>query len=564
MQNTVRLLKQLYIAYAMLLLTGCAASSPLIQASLDGDLTTVKSLVSQGASLDIQDCQWGFDFICCTPITCAANKNNTDIVKFLIEHGANIETRDSQGHQLGPLHYAAYRGNLPLVYYLLQKGADIEATSKFGTPIRLAEFRHHTETQNILAEAIKKKYINAHPQQQDVANTFNSTLPYDTLATVPPGLPLPIDGLWTIGQGRMRIAAGRMYFTNQVPGIARENLVNIKDIKQTGAKAYALNGFVAYNGKGYYVPGEFNVVSEKTLLLTLYPKPELGLPNGYNEVYTREKLDDDALFASQLTVPAAVTSDRAGEISIPNFKSPPDHNAVAIVIGIEKYQSLPNAGFVRSDAGLMREYLKAMGYQDRNIEFLTDERATFTSIRKAIETWLPNRINTQSRVTVYYAGHGAPDPQSGEAYIVPYDGDPNYLPDTGYPLKRLYERLEKLPAKQVVVMIDACFSGAGGRGVLATGARSLVRIEKATPKGDRIVVLTSTQGSQISTSSPDKKHGLFTYYLLKALQENNQDLSAVFDYLKPLVEDEAKRMNVEQTPSISPESSAIKGVFRLW
>jgi len=124
-------------------------------------------------------------------------------------------------------------------------------------------------------------------------------------------------------------------------------------------------------------------------------------------------------------------------------------------------------------------------------------------------------MNTQSRVTVYYAGHGTPDPQSGDAYIVPYDGDPNYLQDTGYPLKRLYDRLEKLPAKQVVVMIDACFSGAGGRGVLATGARSLVRLEKVAPKGNRIAILTSTQGTQISTSSPEKQHGLFTYLSAK-------------------------------------------------
>jgi len=253
-----------------------------------------------------------------------------------------------------------------------------------------------------------------------------------------------------------------------------------------------------------------------------------------------------------------------GSLLIPTFHSPPDDNAVAIVIGIEKYQTLPPAGFVRSDAGLMREYLKAMGYQDRNIEFLIDDRATFSSIRKAVETWLPNRISPQSRVTIYYAGHGAPDPQSGDAYIVPYDGDPNYLPDTGYPLKRLYERLEKLPAKQVVVMIDACFSGAGGRGVLATGARSLVRVEKATPKGNRIAVLTSTQGTQISTSSPEKQHGLFTYYLLKALQDNNRDLASVYEYLRSRVEDDAKRMNVEQTPSISPDSSTIKGKFTLW
>jgi len=268
--------------------------------------------------------------------------------------------------------------------------------------------------------------------------------------------------------------------------------------------------------------------------------------------------------SNETTTSTSSTQLTQGSLLLPTFHSPPDDNAVAIVIGIEKYQTLPTAGFVRSDAGLMREYLKAMGYQDRNIEFLIDDRATFSSIRKAVETWLPNRINTKSRVIVYYAGHGAPDPQSGDAYIVPYDGDPNYLPDTGYPLKRLYERLEKLPAKQVVVMIDACFSGAGGRGVLATGARSLVRVEKVAPKGDRIAVLTSTQGTQISTSSSEKQHGLFTYYLLKALQDNNRDLASVYEYLHSRVEDEAKRMNVEQTPAISPDSSAIRGAFSLW
>lgn len=266
----------------------------------------------------------------------------------------------------------------------------------------------------------------------------------------------------------------------------------------------------------------------------------------------------------QQTPPPSSEPEKVSLLLHPHFQAPSDNNAIAIVIGIEKYQSLPSAKFVRSDASLMRDYLRAMGYQDRNIEFLTDERATFSSIRKAVETWLPNRINPKSRVTVYYAGHGAPEPKTGDAYIVPYDGDPNYLNDTGYPLKRLYEHLENLPAQQVVVLVDACFSGAGGRGVLASGARSLVRVEKVSPKGNRIAVLTSTQGTQISSSSSEKKQGIFTYYLLQAFQEGNRDLASVYDYLLPRVEDEAKRMNVEQTPSISPNSAAIKGRFRLW
>ena len=244
--------------------------------------------------------------------------------------------------------------------------------------------------------------------------------------------------------------------------------------------------------------------------------------------------------------------------------APPDADAVAVIIGIEKYQALPPAGFARNDAALVRDYLRAMGYQDRNIELLSDERATFSGIRKALESWLPNRANGKSRVIVYYAGHGAPDPATGEAYIVPYDGDPGYLPDTGYPLKRLYEKLETLPSRQVVLLIDACFSGAGGRGVLAAGARSLVRVAKAAPTSNRIAVITSTQGTQISTSSPERHHGIFTYYLVKAFGEGKRSVVDVYDYLAPKVEDEAKRMNVEQTPSLSPERSGITGQLAFW
>jgi len=248
----------------------------------------------------------------------------------------------------------------------------------------------------------------------------------------------------------------------------------------------------------------------------------------------------------------------------PAINAPADDNAVAVVIGIEKYQSLPAADYVSTDAARVRDYLRSMGYQERNIEFLSNERATFSRIRRAFESWLPNRVNPQSRVTVYYAGHGAPDPQSGAAYIVPYDGDPSYLKDTGYPLKQLYERLETLPAKQVIVLIDACFSGAGGRGALAAGARSLVRVEKTAIRGDRLAVLTSTQGTQISTSSPEKKQGIFTYYLLEALQQGKRDLLSAYAYLKPRVEDEAKRLNVEQSPLLSPDAASLKGRFMFW
>lgn len=237
-------------------------------------------------------------------------------------------------------------------------------------------------------------------------------------------------------------------------------------------------------------------------------------------------------------------------------------NDIAIIIGIEKYRTVPSTDYANADAGMVRDYLKALGIPERNIEFLADDRATLSDIRKVIETKLPNMVKTNSRVILYYAGHGAPGSARGESYLVPYDGDPSFLADTAYPLSRLYDRLSRLKAKEILVVLDSCFSGAGGRSVLAKGTRPLVMIKDTPlPSSNKMIVLTSSRGSQITTSLPEVGHGAFTYFFLRALQEGNRDIGEVYAYLKDRVTEEAKRQNVDQTPTISPDSAKLKGRF---
>jgi uncharacterized caspase-like protein len=78
-----------------------------------------------------------------------------------------------------------------------------------------------------------------------------------------------------------------------------------------------------------------------------------------------------------------------------------------------------------------------------------------------------------------------------------------------------------------------------------------------------MAVLTATQGSQISTSSPDKGHGVFTYYFLKSIKEGRQTLADIYEYIKPQVEDEAKQLNVQQSPSLNPAPEKLTGRFNL-
>jgi hypothetical protein len=238
-------------------------------------------------------------------------------------------------------------------------------------------------------------------------------------------------------------------------------------------------------------------------------------------------------------------------------------NDIAVVIGIEGYQNLPKSEYSYDDAKLVKEYFKALGIKERNIEFLGDEKATKSAIEKSLEGWLFNKVKQNSRVFIYYSGHGAPEPATGESFLVPYDGDPNYLSITGYPLRRLYGKLGLLPSSEVVIILDACFSGAGGRSVLAKGARPLVMNAKISTIPSNIAVFSATQGMQISTSSTERGHGIFTYYLLRAIKDGKKNIADVYTSIKPLVEDEAKAINVQQSPSLSPDPGKLRGRFLL-
>jgi hypothetical protein len=237
------------------------------------------------------------------------------------------------------------------------------------------------------------------------------------------------------------------------------------------------------------------------------------------------------------------------------------HDRYAIVIGIEHYrQKLPKAEFATHDAQIMTEYLtKVMGYPEENVITLLNDRASNVDLVKYFEKWLHNNVEKGSSVFIYYSGHGAPDPKTGGAYIVPYDGDPSFIAETGYSLKRMYEALGKLPAKEIVVALDSCFSGAGGRSVIAKGARPLVmNIQGNMALTKNMTILSASSGEQISSTYDEKAHGLFTYFLLKGIKEEDIikpdgsiKMDDLFGYIKPQVERIArKQYNNEQTPQL--------------
>ena len=249
-------------------------------------------------------------------------------------------------------------------------------------------------------------------------------------------------------------------------------------------------------------------------------------------------------------------------------------NAYAIVIGIEQYrEKLPKADFADRDAKLVGEYLtKVMGYPEENVVVRTNDKASMNDLAKYLESWLPNNVEKDSSVFIYYSGHGAPNTKTGDAYLVPYDGDPTFVEKTGYPLKKLYAQLESLPTKDITVVLDSCFSGAGGRSVIGKGLRPMgLSMEHSISAAGKVVVLAASSGDQVSSTYEEKGHGLLTYFFLKGLQgegdlnkDGHIDMAELYDYVKPNVSKVArKQYNNEQTPQLLASPDSLKKNGRL-
>lgn len=241
------------------------------------------------------------------------------------------------------------------------------------------------------------------------------------------------------------------------------------------------------------------------------------------------------------------------DVDEPAYKLAEREDDLAIVVGVERYEGLPAADFAERDARAVKAHLLALGYPERNVVLLTGRSAGRAAIEKYVEAWLPQAAKPQSRVLFYFSGHGAPDVGTGSAYLLPWDGDPKFLANTAYPVKRLYEKLNAVKAKQVLVAMDSCFSGAGGRSVIPKGTRPLVsQLKKEEDSIGKLVVLAASASDEITGSDETQGHGLFTYHLLKGLAERGGRASAreLHQYLTPRVRDAARADNRDQTPQL--------------
>lgn len=239
-------------------------------------------------------------------------------------------------------------------------------------------------------------------------------------------------------------------------------------------------------------------------------------------------------------------------------------NIFAIIIGNEKYKNEVDVPFANNDSKIFSQYVeKTLGVPHNQIRLI--ENAGYNDIRIAVN-WLVQAMQVcrgKGKAIIYYAGHGIPNESDLSSYLLPVDGIGND-PGSAYSLKELYDKLGEVDVQYVMIFLDACFSGSKREeGMLASARGVALKAKQSAPKGN-MVVFSAAQGDETAYPYKDKQHGMFTYFLLKKLQETKGEvtLGELSEYLTDEVGRQSFIMNNKmQTPSVNVAPS-LKDIWR--
>ena len=260
---------------------------------------------------------------------------------------------------------------------------------------------------------------------------------------------------------------------------------------------------------------------------------------------------------------ASLNSDVDKNIPVSNEKN---ENTFALIIANESYKNVESVPFASNDGRIFSEYCKkTLGISEKHIYLIID--ATLNDIKHNLDLigQAMDAYNGEAKVIFYYAGHGIPNETDKSAYLLPVDGYGSNV-ETGYSLKELYAALSEHPAKSVTVFLDACFSGTKREGDMLASARGVaIKVSETAPEGN-MVVFSAAQGDETAYPYKNQGHGIFTYFVLKKLQETKgstslEDLSKyVINQVRKTSIDENGKM---QTPTITP-ANKVQEEWKSW
>jgi hypothetical protein len=254
-------------------------------------------------------------------------------------------------------------------------------------------------------------------------------------------------------------------------------------------------------------------------------------------------------------------------------------NAVAVLIGVEKYNFFAPAPFAANDVKIFENYCKnvlgiskVFTYTNSEVSgffFESTFNPDFGELQKAV-------VKGQTEVFVFYSGHGFPSKNGENVFLFPADGRLEMLETQGYDLNKFYRNLNALNAKSVTVFIDACFSGVS-RSSESIGSQNLVamkgvlikpKVENPWENNPNFTVFSSSAFEETSLGFDLSQTGLFTYYLCAGLQgkadnDGNKQITTgeLADYIEKNVKATSQKIRGLQSPRFFGSRNIVLGEF---
>ena len=249
------------------------------------------------------------------------------------------------------------------------------------------------------------------------------------------------------------------------------------------------------------------------------------------------------------------------DINIPQTKTQHPEK-YAFLIGNEHYgkYEVTDVPFAIHDVETMEKYcIQTLGIPQQNVKVYKDlTTAGMKGVLRKIKSTAKSRSESID-IIFYYAGHGVPDESNRSAFLLPQDLDPKHPEDGAVSIGQLYQDLGSLNARSVIVLLDACFSGATRQGNMLTSARGVaIAVRQNMPQGN-MIAFSAASGAETAYAYEEKQHGMFTYFLLKALQDSKGRIN--MRELTDLVTQNVRQYSIdindkEQNPTVTPSYEA--------
>ena len=210
-----------------------------------------------------------------------------------------------------------------------------------------------------------------------------------------------------------------------------------------------------------------------------------------------------------------------------------NHSCVAI--GINQYQFFQPLSYAQADAQALWQFLlEEAEWSPDQCLLLTDTTPpignrsaypTRENLLNWIDEWSQRPISADDSLWLFFSGYGVT--LDGEDYLMPSEGNPAEIAETGISLRSLFASLKESLSENILVLLDMNRSQ-GGQSGANVGTQT---VELAKEMG--IATVLSCQLDQFSHETSSLGHGLFTAVLLEGLRSTQgKTFESLVSYLR--------------------------------